>query len=174
MATPPQSGCVLSLRVFGTNVHFHWTFPILGVGIGWIISSLAETKSTPWSPAVFFSSGLACVLLVLLHEMGHAIVAGLLGLEVHAVFISGTGGWCAFSPARSAATDALAFAGGILAQTFVLALAVSTFALLGPPESPISVGIYMVLIGVNGILIASAAVPHGTNDGAKIVAALRN
>ena len=71
---PEIEGC-LSWRVFGIPMLFHWSFPLVGLGIGLFVGSLFYSTSAALALQAFFWTTASVVTLVLAHEFGHALAA---------------------------------------------------------------------------------------------------
>lgn len=170
--TPPERGWILELRLFGVPVLFHWSFPALGA-IGGVFA-VSAAGSLAIALPVFASASAAYLVLVLIHELGHAAMAKAVGIRISRIIIAGTAGWCVPSNTRSDARNLLFYSGGILAQVTVLVATLLSIAVLGPPSNlPLSCSVFVFTL-VNAVGIAWNAIPiQGRNDGALIAAAIR-
>jgi ATP-dependent Clp protease adapter protein ClpS len=104
-----------SLRVLsagGVPVYLHWSCIFGGVALS--AGSGFDARSIPWMI-------LGYILVVAVHEGGHALAARILGLYVHVIRLRGLGGRCIVqSPAR--ARDAfLVYSAGLVAQLMLFA-----------------------------------------------------
>ncbi|ANH68538.1 hypothetical protein [Mitsuaria sp. 7] len=169
MDQPPQDGPYLTFRVMGLPFFLHWTLPALGSAIGLVLMMATGGPSLP----IFFWCSLTCIVLVLIHELGHAAAAKAMSLEVHGIVLAGAGGWCMASEPRSITSAVIVYAGGILAQILVLLLVGVSLWIFGPPDYlPLNCAVIVLTLG-NVLLLLSALIPRGQNDGAIIVMLLR-
>jgi len=173
MSLPPTSGYCLTLRFGKFDLHLHWTMPMLGFWVSLLISNLARSSAPQAGLSVFFASSLSFIGLILVHEFGHAIAARLLSVPVHAIMISGNGGWCFFDPVQSRIKAIIICASGMLAQAVVLLASIVWIMRFGFPSTPEMTGVLLVLTVFNGLAIAMSAYPHGLSDGAQMLAMLR-
>ncbi len=131
-----------------------------------------------WSTALgaFFFGGLrfvpafwlAFVVLVLVHEFGHALFAQRLGHRALAVDVTGFGGLCHWDARRASALDHYVVAwGGVVAQLLLLLLTATYSAIAGPPTSVIEAQIVSAFIGTNLWLIGLNLIPVAPLDGAR-------
>jgi stage IV sporulation protein FB len=133
------------LRIFswrGVPVRLHWTLPLGAFLFG------------GWSLAPMFWLGF--VLLVFLHELGHAVLVTRLRHRVVAIDITGFGGMCRWSGAATPIERAIISWGGVLAQLAALVVATSLAVAMpglrhGPAASLLSVFLHtnLWLIGLN-------------------------
>ena len=144
-------GATLTLaRVRGVAIRAHWSLP-LGL--------------------FFFSFGGGLVaaagvmLLVLIHELGHAVVVVRLGYRVRALTLHAFGGECDWEGTPTEREEAEIALAGPFAQLVVLGLA------LVAPRLPWD--IRDVLVGRNALLIALNLLPIGPFDGATAIGLLR-
>lgn len=96
-------GNILSFRLFGFDIAVHWSWLIIFVLFSWTWSSYLENIITTDFPNVYsnpttvswFASALLVVLVlvsVLIHELGHSIVARRLGFQVGKIIFFVLGG----------------------------------------------------------------------------------
>jgi Zn-dependent protease len=116
------------------------------------------------------------LLLVLLHEIGHAIVVARYGLRVSGIDLQVYGGVCRWSgPATDWQRSVIAW-GGVLAQAALLVLTVLLLGVTGAPRTEFGRELASVFVGTNLWLIALNLAPFPPLDGAeawKIVGELR-
>ena len=160
----------MTLRLFGIPLWFHWSFP--GVGLGIAVPSGIVTCFTASNLAVeLFAWCLAAVsALALVHEAGHAVVARLLSLEVHALLFTAGGACCIADEAASAGHEVAYSAAGVVSQTVVL-VATSLMLLGALPSPELGYGV-AVFTAVNLLLILANCWPSGGSDGHRIVCAV--
>ena len=107
-AQPAPTGAVRIARVAGVPVYLDRTWVLLGLLVLWLGWSTAASLSTATRAAYALWLVLSILVAVLGHEVGHALVARLLGFRVHRVMATLIGGHTAYdgtgtTPGRSAA-----------------------------------------------------------------------
>jgi Zn-dependent protease len=103
-------------------VRLHWTLPF-----GLFVFSGFQFALIPWL-------GMAVVILV--HEIGHAMLARRFDAEVNAITLHGFGGACEYEADDLSRHTAATIAwGGVLAQLGLCVAALFVVVLLGPPQS---------------------------------------
>lgn len=109
---------------------------------------------------------LALLIIILVHELGHALIACRLGLEVEAIDLHGTGGECRVSePPTQGAAIALAW-GGVAGQ-MALFWVPDLLGLLGlEPQHFVWRSFLAVFIGPNLLLMLINLLPIAPLDGA--------
>src|SRR6516165_2676121 len=83
---PPRAGSVELFKLFGVSVRLHFTFLLLLVFLLFI--GIGE-KQSGWSTAVYI---LALFGSILLHELGHALVASRFGIRTVEIVMYPIGG----------------------------------------------------------------------------------
>jgi stage IV sporulation protein FB len=154
------------LRLFtvrGVPVSVHWSLPIGALVLGGL-------RLVPgfW---------LGFVIVVLVHESGHALIARALGVRVHEIEINGMGGLCRHDVASEYASAQIAW-GGVLAQAALLALAVPlSIAMPVPFHVPAAADVWAqlmdALVRVNLLMIVINLLPIPPLDGARAWQLLR-
>ncbi len=113
--------------------------------------------------------------LVLIHELGHAAAARMIGLRVVGLTIGPGGGECRAEGApRGVGATVLFDAGGLLAQGIVLALgfALSGRVLVSAPE--VQRGLWLVMLPMNALMMLMNLLPGritrrgGLTDGERL------
>lgn len=170
MTAAPLAGPALRVRVLGVPVCVHWSFPGVGLGLGVPVAGVALLAERALVVELFAWCLAAVSLLVVLHELGHALVARLLSIEVHGVLFAAAGG-CCLTDDPSSATHELAYSTARLACQAVVLVATG-FVLVGALPSPAPDHAVAVFAGVNAVLIAANAWPVGGSDGHRIAGAL--
>lgn len=156
MARMPDWIRLKGLRAFGAPVFVHWSvLAALGVLI-------LFTLSNPAYAALFASAYLAVIVV---HELGHALVARRLGYEVDSIGITALHGWC-----RCAAPDyewhAVLIAWGGVAAQLVVAVPVLLLTLaLGSRDWGLLTPIIIFLGYLNLVLVAVNLIPGDGSDG---------
>lgn len=137
----------------GVPLRLHWS-----TAIGAFLFSGFRVEVVTW---------LAFVGLVLLHELGHAVVIVLAGAQVGRIDVSGIGGRCYWQGSVSPIRRACIAWGGVWAQ--LLALAGAGIAVAGagrPADGPLR-DLFYVLTFANGWLVILNLVPVAPLDGAQ-------
>lgn len=120
---------------------------------------------------------LGFVLVILIHELGHALMVAAYGQRTIAIDVHGFGGLCWWDGYPTPMGRAMIAWGGVIAQA-ALALAtlvIVTFA--GPPEAPFAAALVGSFVGPNLATIATNLLPIPPLDGAeawKILPILRS
>src|SRR4051812_22189782 len=104
-----QSGHLTLGRLGGAPLRIHWSTPIGA----FVLTGLSYVPGA-W---------LGFVLLVLVHERGHAMLVRLFGGRVVSIDIHGVGGECRWQGHVSDRKRAAIAWGGVLAQAFLLLIA---------------------------------------------------
>jgi hypothetical protein len=121
-----------------------------------------------WRPGFF----LAYPCLVLLHELGHAVLVRRCRHRVVSVEVSGLGGVCRWSGNASPFEEALTAWGGVLAQ-FVAFCAAHAWLSVQPPESAFGWDVAWTFTHSNLWMIAFNLLPIAPLDGARAWGILR-
>ena len=105
--------------------------------------------------------------LVMVHEIGHALVVWRFGHSVSVIEATGFGGACQWSGNASPFEESAIAWGGVLAQAVLLALAYAWLALSGPPTSSEEWTLVQLATRTNLWLIFVNLMPMPPLDGAK-------
>jgi Zn-dependent protease len=148
-------GYVKVARFGAAPVRVHWTTP---VGAFFFCGLFTEVAFAPAAWIAFF-------FLVLVHELGHAVLARRFGMRVTSIDVHGLGGMCRLSGQTSDVNRAKIAWGGVVAQALLL---VAT-ALAAPTHSGShAVGqIVQTWTAVNVLVIAFNLLPFRGLDGAE-------
>jgi len=170
MPQVPLSGPSLRLRLFGVPVWFHWSFPGVGLGIGVPVGAVTFVAAANLAFELFAWCLVAVSALALVHEVGHAAMARLLSLEVHALLFAAAGGCCIAEEAACAKHE-LAYSTAGLACQFVVLVATSLMLIdaLASPDLRCGAAVFTA---VNLLLIVANGWPSGGSDGHRIARAL--
>jgi Zn-dependent protease len=139
-------------RLRGAPIRLHWSLPL---GALW------------WSQFTFAPAlWLAFATLILVHELGHALVVLRYGLGLSEVAVHGAGGYCRHG-SGSRFEEAVVAWGGVLAQ-LALFLGVQVAVLvLGRPHTAHAAQVYYVFTTANLWLAFINLIPVEPLDGAK-------
>lgn len=133
MSTPVEGGRGLRLRLAGIDVHIDLSFVVIMGIIGYLSGAESPAEMVVWL--------VVAALAVLVHEMGHAVVARTTGARP-AIALTGFGGVTVYSPprplsrARSLAISVAGPAAGIAAGALIWALDVWLIRDLTPGGLP--------------------------------------
>lgn len=110
---------------------------------------------------------LGFVGLILIHELGHALIVVKYRLGLSEIAVHGAGGYCLHERTGSRFEESVIAWGGVLAQLMVWASTQVALLVLGPPTSlPVAELVY-VLTTANLWLVFINLIPIGPLDGAK-------
>jgi Zn-dependent protease len=137
----------------GAPMRVHWTMPV-----GAFLLGRAQFVPVFW--AAFF-------LIVLWHELGHALMVRRCGHRVVSVDVTGFGGLCRWAGSATPFERSLIAWGGVVAQGVLLVGALGARALLGPPTSALLAEIESAAIQWNLSLIVLNLLPMRPFDGAE-------
>ena len=150
----------------------HWTLPTLG-GFVAFLPLMAGSNVSGWLGFLYIN--FFTVLLVLAHEVGHALFARMFGAHVLGLVLSGHGGLCLVANEPSSRVGrAFFYAGGAIAQVIVLGLCVVGLLLFSAPTSLWATCAVFVLLGLNAVYLLFTLIPHGSNDGVRLLQLFRD
>jgi stage IV sporulation protein FB len=140
--------------VRGVPIRLHWS-----TALGALFFSRFKFAPAFW---------LGFVLLVLVHELGHAWVAQRLGHRALAIEVTGFGGLCKWDARRASGLHrSLVAWGGVFFQAILLAVAYVYEALAGPVGSLYEAQLLSVFTDTNIFLIGLNLLPFPPLDGAE-------
>jgi Zn-dependent protease len=149
-----QRGFFTVARLRGAAVRLHWSLPLAAFLFGGL--ALAPGRWT------------AFAVLVLAHELGHALLAWRYRLRVLTIDLHGLGGTCTVEGGASSRQRAVIAWGGVLAQGGLLAVATAAMAIFGRPDEPFARGFLVDgLVGINFQLALINLLPVPPLDGAE-------
>lgn len=140
-------------RLGGAPVRLHWSLPL-----GALFMSGFRFAPAYW---------LGFVLLILVHELGHALIVLRYRLQLMEIMVHGVGGYCSHAPARTAFQDAAIAWGGVLLQLGAFVVAALWLLLAGPPTTQLGAELAYVLTRTNLFLVAINLLPFEPLDGRK-------
>jgi Zn-dependent protease len=139
--------------VRGVPVYVHASLPL-----GLLLMSGFSFKPLRW---------LGLVIIVLVHELGHALLFRRFRLPVIGITLHGAGGECASTGWATPVQESIVAWGGVLAQLGLFTV-VTALAELGVwPEDASGRELYSVLAVLNVVLVVINLVPLGRLDGAR-------
>jgi len=137
----------------GAPIRLHWSLPL-----GALVWS-----GFSFAPAFW----LAFALLILVHELGHALIVLRYGLGLSEIAVHGAGGYCQHRHSGTRFEEAAVAWGGVLAQLTLFIGVQIAVAVLGPPSSVHTLEAYHVFTYSNLWLIFLNLIPVEPLDGAK-------
>lgn len=147
------SGYVTLFRWRGARVRLHWS-----IALGALI--FGGFRFDPGFIVGF-------VLLVLLHEIGHALLVWRYGHRVRAIEVTGLGGACSWSGNATPFEEAAIAWGGVLAQGALFAATYAVIRFVAPPTTAFTYSLVEAFTGTNLWLIAVNLMPIPPLDGVK-------
>ena len=140
-------------RYQGAPVLLHWSLPV-----GMLLFTRLRFAPAAW---------VAFLLLILIHELGHAAMVQRFRFKVLTVEVMGYGGLCRWTGRANALQDAWIASGGVLAQAALLLGAVLFQAIAGAPASTWGAEVTYVFIWTNLWVIGFNLLPIEPLDGAR-------
>jgi Zn-dependent protease len=138
-------------RFRGAPIRLHWSIPVSAV-------LLTGFRFAP-------GAWLGCLLLILFHEMGHALAVVRSRLRVVSVDVLGIGGLCRWDGHPTPRQRVLIAWGGVLAQAVVGALTLIALAIFGRPEHAFLADVVYAFTQANLWLMAINLLPIPPLDG---------
>ena len=148
-----HSGYYTIARFKGAPIRLHWTIPL-----GALVFGRFEIVPGFW---------LGFFLLVLIHEIGHAIVVRACGMRVNGIDIHGLGGQCRFDGLASSLKIALIAWGGVWAQIVLFAATTIAVLLIGEPKGTFALQMLHAFRETNLFMMAFNLLPIPPLDGAQ-------
>jgi len=136
----------------GAPIRVHWSMPL-----GAVLFSGMRLAPAFW--VGFF-------LLVLAHEVGHAVLISRFGHRVRSIDVTGFGGLCRWSGIASDYQRAVIAWGGVLAQGLLLVATLSVLLMVGAPTHRVGAELALVFVRTNLIVIGLNLLPFPPLDGA--------
>ncbi len=139
-------------RIHGIPLRVHWTMPLGAL----LFSGFA------FAPAFW----VGFFVVVLVHELGHALLARRYRQHVLSIDITGFGGLTRFAGRATRREHAVIAWGGVLAQAILLAVTLGVVLAAGPPRSWILAELVAVFTTANLWIIGLNLLPFPPLDGA--------
>jgi len=136
----------------GAPIRIHWTTPLAAFVLG----------ACHWAPLFW----LAYALVVLTHEIGHALMVRRVGGTIESIEATGWGGHCEASGSLTEFEEALVAGGGVLAQAVLFAVVGLLYMAFGYPQNELILELVAALLGLNLFLLLINLLPIPPLDGA--------
>jgi stage IV sporulation protein FB len=147
-----SSGYIRLGRFRGAPIRAHWSTPI-----GLLLFSGLSLNPLVWA---------ALLSLMLVHELGHALMARRYDLQLVSIDITAIGGRCELEGDPTLRQAAIVAWGGVLAQAVVLVAAFALRTFVHVISAGLLDGVWDTLITTNAILIVINLLPIKPLDGA--------
>jgi Zn-dependent protease len=148
-----ETGYLTLLRWRGVPVRFHWTAPLGALFFGGL----------SFIPGFW----VGFLLLILIHEMGHALLVRRVGLRAVSIDVHGLGGQCRFAGYPDPLQLSIVAWGGVLAQAVLGIATLLVVYLVGPPQSSFFVTMVHAFTITNLWIGALNLLPFRPLDGAE-------
>ncbi len=148
-----DSGWVAVGQFRGAPVRIHWSIVVGALFFGGL-------AFVPVFWAAFFG-------LILVHEVGHAVLVRWNGLRVVSVDVHGFGGMCRWTGITSPLQHAGIAWGGVLAQFVVFLMATAVVWVVGRPTGSVGIQLVDVLIDTNLLFMMFNLLPIPPLDGSE-------
>lgn len=172
-------GSPFRLGVFrGIPIFLHWSLAIIFVLLTWSIASGFSPEAYPEiGPAAQWLIGAVTAVLyiasILAHELGHAIVAQRLGVEVKRITLLVFGGIAELASESQTAKGELRIAAAGPAVSFILAIVFLLLGLLATAVDQPVIQAPLIYLGVANLLLAVFnLIPGYPLDGGRILRAI--
>ena len=153
MALRFENGSLVVGRFRGAPIRIHWTTPI-----GVVAFTGFRLAPGAW---------LGFVLVILVHELGHAVAVARCRQGTVAIDVHGFGGLCWWTGYPSPTERAMIAWGGVIAQAVLLAATLGALAITGRPASPFAAALVGAFVGPNISAILFNLLPIPPLDGAE-------
>jgi stage IV sporulation protein FB len=120
-----QNGYLRLGRIGGAPIRVHWSAPLVIVVLGFLLNGFRFVPGA-W---------LGILIVIVIHEIGHAVVVRAFGYHIWSVDIRGIGGVCKWENSATPIRRAIVAWGGVLGQAVLLAIAFFSSLFL-PRDTP--------------------------------------
>jgi Zn-dependent protease len=148
-----ERGYLTIARFRGAPIRIHWSTPV-----GALVFTRFMFLPGAW---------LGFFLIVLLHELGHAVLVRAARMQVVSIDVLGFGGLCRWYGVPSPRWRALIAWGGVFAQALLLVGTLLTLLVLPPIRSTFLGQLFDTFLWTNGFIIALNLLPIPPLDGAE-------
>lgn len=140
-------------RLAGVDLRLHWSVPVGALVFG----------SLRFEPILW----LAFLVVILVHDLGHALLVRAVGCRVAGVDITGFGGQCRWRGKADALDQAVIAWGGVLAQSLLLGATLLVTAFAGRSTGHAAALVEHAFIEINLWIVAINLLPFPPLDGAR-------
>jgi Zn-dependent protease len=140
-------------KIRGAPIRVHWTL-LLGA----LVWSRFQLLPAFW---------VGFAVLILIHELGHALVVVRYRLGLSEIAVHGAGGYCRHEQSGTRFQEALVAWGGVLAQLALFLVVQLALLVFGPPTSHHVALVVYVFTDINLWIAALNLIPFEPLDGAK-------
>lgn len=151
-----RSGYIKVAKLWGAPVEVLWWLPVIGI----LLCFVGDPHFRKYG---YYC--LALIFLVVVHELGHAAMTRLFGLQVIRIDISGLTGRCYIELPKQVRQSALIWSAGLMAQLAVLLLTWVYVMAFGHPKSVSGHAIVQIFINMNIIIFLVNLTPYRFQDG---------
>ena len=146
----------------------------MGLGIGLFVGALFFSTSGALAVQAFIWTTASLVILVVAHELGHALAARAFSVRVNAIVLANVGGMCLMGNVfPSPLALLIVSAAGIFMQLVIFAITLAYLSVYGAPTTLPLKCITIVFTGGNVLMMVLNVLPFGARDGARMVQGLR-
>ncbi|MGH7785502.1 MAG: hypothetical protein ACRERC_01475 [Candidatus Binatia bacterium] len=136
----------------GVPLRIHWSAPL-----GMLL--LCGFRPVSW---------LGFLIIILVHELGHAWLIRRCGADPYAITLTGTGGECTWDDEYVTRDEAALVAwGGVLGQALLFVVALGLWTMFAPPVNSAAFELLSVLTGMNVVIMLLNLIPLPPLDGAE-------
>jgi Zn-dependent protease len=140
-------------RLAGVDLRLHWSVPVGALVFG----------SLRFEPVLW----LAFLALILLHDLGHALLVRAVGFRITGVDVTGFGGQCRWRGKADALEHAIIAWGGLLVQSLLLVATLLVTAVFGRATGHAASLVEHAFIEINLWIFAINLLPFAPLDGAR-------
>ena len=156
-------GSIILGRWNGAPIRIHWTVLLSGLIFG----------GSKFLPVYWMSF----IVIILIHEAGHAFVIRRMGLRVDEIVVHGIGGYCRWVGDPGPVSRSVIAWGGVLAQFILFITSIILFSIVNASHGAITSQIYRAFVISNIWIIVFNLIPVAPFDGAeawKIIGYIRD
>ena len=146
-------GYLTIAKIRGAPIRFHWS----------LVLGLLFFTGFRFAPGAW----LGFIVIILLHELGHAVLVWRGGLRVTSIDVAGYGGLCRYEGGTTERWRSVIAWGGVAAQALLLVASVAITRLLPPTQNVLVAQLLDVMLMPNAALILFNLVPIPPLDGAE-------
>lgn len=148
-----ERGYLTLFRIKGVPIRAHWSVPLVA-----LLFSGFRFEPGMW---------VGIILVILLHELGHAFIVNRVGLVNLGIDLTGFGGLCRFTGQPNEIQRAWVAWGGVLAQLVLFIATWVVILIVGAPSHPWLAQLVEAFTRANLIIAAFNLIPFPPLDGAE-------